>query len=863
MSGSDSSSGVGSTHESRAGGDSGDGYNSQDNSSASAQNTGSASDSVTDSSVQTYAVYEAGSYAGGSYSLSSYTLVEQGSETVTAAAAGADSWADSGSDTGASAVVDGVTQYSGNGSFSNSGSSAETVAETLTSGFSLSEQGSFARGSFALASYVFSEQQSASESATESDSSTDSFSGSNQGQGYSGGGGGNSSEQEVQSSNGSVSEQGAYSNGSFALGTVTYQGSGSDSFSAGDSGSDSWTGGYSGTDSYSDQSAGNGSYNAFASGSFNGLGYALSSYVLSGGSSGSYADSSGEAATLNGAASSWANTSSGQESDSLWQSGATSGSAYSNGSYNYADGSSGTTTAQAQGPGYQSSDTWLNTAGTQETGSGTSGAVAQSGLSTYSWQEGSGSQSGNSGSSGSPSATLPGPAVVLVTPDGTTVPVAGAGAGGGGAAPVAASPSLSVVGTTANWLATTSQLAQQAVGQGQSKGSSGPGSGSGPVATLCGNDAPDAEFPGWKKGQPAAEGDGEAPEAEGAQPEEAPDPDVPLRYGPDGTNTEPPGFHLGTRLMGALQVAFGVLEVVGGWAFGTLTAETGIGMAVGALICAHGVANIEAGALTFWTGQEHRTRVAEGFEGLALLWTKDRENARMFGDGVDNGFNGLSIGAGGWQGYKALWPTPEEKFAEQAMRAMRGAKPTPTVKPAGGVAAPPAKPQAPAAEGPAAEQPPKPPAAPPAAEPPAAKPAEPSTGGTGNAPQTGRPRIGAEIGKGAEGTVYENLDEANSVVKEFTPGRTSPLQARNEFDNLEKARSVRPNNVVKARRPADPRQGWLVKELVIEDVPGEADLAERDAILKAFDDAGVQDARSNIRFGHTADNATPRWILIE
>ena len=82
------------------------------------------------------------------------------------------------------------------------------------------------------------------------------------------------------------------------------------------------------------------------------------------------------------------------------------------------------------------------------------------------------------------------------------------------------------------------------------------------------------------------------------------------------------------------------------------------------------------------------------------------------------------------------------------------------------------------------------------------------------------PRIGQEIGRGAEGVVYENLDQPGWVVKEFHKGGTSPLQARNEFQNLEKARAIRPNNVVKAQAPADPRQGFLVKEQVLPtDVP--------------------------------------------
>jgi hypothetical protein len=128
----------------------------------------------------------------------------------------------------------------------------------------------------------------------------------------------------------------------------------------------------------------------------------------------------------------------------------------------------------------------------------------------------------------------------------------------------------------------------------------------------------------------------------------------------------------------------------------------------------------------------------------------------------------------------------------------------------------------------------------------------------------GMPRIGQELGRGAEGVVYENLDQPGWVVKEFHKGGTSPLQAGNEFQNLERARAIpgHADHVVKAQAPADPRQGWIVKEQVIRDTPP-ADLTERTRILRDFDNSGVQDARGNLIFGHTAGNPTPRWILTE
>ena len=123
-----------------------------------------------------------------------------------------------------------------------------------------------------------------------------------------------------------------------------------------------------------------------------------------------------------------------------------------------------------------------------------------------------------------------------------------------------------------------------------------------------------------------------------------------------------------------------------------------------------------------------------------------------------------------------------------------------------------------------------------------------------------RPRIGREIGRGAEGVVYDNLDEPDWVVKEYHKAITSPFQPRNEFQNLARARAIRPDNVVIARAPADPRQGWIVKEKVMPtDVP--EDQAQKVALLLAF--TSIPDAGGNLMWGTTASNPTIRWILIE
>jgi hypothetical protein len=123
------------------------------------------------------------------------------------------------------------------------------------------------------------------------------------------------------------------------------------------------------------------------------------------------------------------------------------------------------------------------------------------------------------------------------------------------------------------------------------------------------------------------------------------------------------------------------------------------------------------------------------------------------------------------------------------------------------------------------------------------------------------PQIGRELGRGAEGVVYDNLDQPGTVVKVFHKGGTAPPQARNEFRNLEKARAIRPDNVVKAQAPADPRQGWIVKEEVLStDVP--EDQAEKAKLLHDLLPQ-IPDAGGNLMWGTTADNPTPRWMLIE
>jgi hypothetical protein len=77
---------------------------------------------------------------------------------------------------------------------------------------------------------------------------------------------------------------------------------------------------------------------------------------------------------------------------------------------------------------------------------------------------------------------------------------------------------------------------------------------------------------------------------------------------------------------------------------------------------------------------------------------------------------------------------------------------------------------------------------------------------------------------------------------------------------LEKARAIRPDNVVLARAPVDPRQGWIEKEKVTGSRTP-VDLVQRDDLRQALH--GIPDVDGNLIWGTTASNSTPRWILVE
>src|SRR5262249_6666856 len=88
-----------------------------------------------------------------------------------------------------------------------------------------------------------------------------------------------------------------------------------------------------------------------------------------------------------------------------------------------------------------------------------------------------------------------------------------------------------------------------------------------------------------------------------------------------------------------------------------------------------------------------------------------------------------------------------------------------------------------------------------------------------------------------------------------------PSKPETEFQNLEKARAIRPDNVVQAQAPADPQQGWLVKEQVLPTTTP-PDMAQRAQVRQDFL-SQIPDSGGNLMWGTTAGNPTPRWLLIE
>lgn len=75
------------------------------------------------------------------------------------------------------------------------------------------------------------------------------------------------------------------------------------------------------------------------------------------------------------------------------------------------------------------------------------------------------------------------------------------------------------------------------------------------------------------------------------------------------------------------------------------------------------------------------------------------------------------------------------------------------------------------------------------------------------------------------------------------------------------SQSIKTSRVIRAQAPANPRQGWLIKEQVfpatLPPVKAQRKQVEGDFLPQ------LPDAGGNLMWGTTAGNPIPRWLLIE
>ncbi len=94
-------------------------------------------------------------------------------------------------------------------------------------------------------------------------------------------------------------------------------------------------------------------------------------------------------------------------------------------------------------------------------------------------------------------------------------------------------------------------------------------------------------------------------------------------------------WNVGTRALGGLQMVGGTLEAVVGGVGGILTAETGVGAALGWLVLMNGIDNATTGAKQLWTGEDEETLLHQGVEEGSLALGADEETAENIATGAD------------------------------------------------------------------------------------------------------------------------------------------------------------------------------------------------------------------------------------
>ncbi|MET3012719.1 RHS repeat-associated core domain-containing protein, partial [Flavobacterium psychrophilum] len=99
------------------------------------------------------------------------------------------------------------------------------------------------------------------------------------------------------------------------------------------------------------------------------------------------------------------------------------------------------------------------------------------------------------------------------------------------------------------------------------------------------------------------------------------------------------------RTLGGLQMIGGTAEAIVGGVGGILTAETGVGAAVGWAILTNGIDNATTGAQQLWTGEDEETLLHQGVEKGSLGLGADEDTAENIATGAD--IATIALGGGG------------------------------------------------------------------------------------------------------------------------------------------------------------------------------------------------------------------------
>ena len=266
-------------------------------------------------------VHEEGRFAAGSFSLSSFTLSEQASSQE---ANTTDSTSNTTSNTqsGGSFSLAGILLFSGGNSAQGTSSSSDNLSCYQEANLCFTEAGSYANYQFSLNCFNLTAGSSISSAETINQSGSDATSGTNSNGTFSGGGTNSLYQAASQSQAGTVTEQGTYAGGSFALNVVNFSAEGTQAFTYNKSSNESWSGKYSGNDNFNVTSSGTGTYSSTGMGQFANGSLSLMGCQLQGGANSNFnLQQSGTAGTVN-----YSHSDNWSESNSLNASGSNQGS---------------------------------------------------------------------------------------------------------------------------------------------------------------------------------------------------------------------------------------------------------------------------------------------------------------------------------------------------------------------------------------------------------------------------------------------------------------------------------------------------------------------------------------------------------